>query len=252
MARVTIEDRFRTGKVYTIRQAAVLGGVSPGTVRNWLWGSRPHSPDSEEEEPRTQPAFGTPLALSPYEVEPVFGSRPRTSEIAMVSFLELSEVIVVAKFRQRKIKLQRIRDAYEFARSEWELEYPFAHLNLKSLGGHLLARFEDQRPGNGTGHLVVLSSPGQYVLPQLVQEELAHFDYSDEDKFAARWHPYGRDLPVVVDPRFAGGKPTIKGRGITVEMLYRRWTIGRESFKSIARDFHLKAADVEAVLQRVA
>ena len=229
MANVTaILDRFRTGKAYTIGQAANLAGVSQGTVRNWLWGATT--------------AYG-------YEMAPVFGSKAKPVEVAQVSFLELSELIVAARFRKHHIKLQRIRAAHNYARDEWHLEYPFAHLNLTSVGGHILRRFEEDNPHRGAS-FVVLSSPEQYVLPGLVQDELNRFDYGD-DQFAERWHPYGREIPVVVDPRFAGGRPAIKGRGISVEILHRRWRAG-ESFRSIAHDFRLSQKDVEAVLQQVA
>ncbi len=224
----SIDDPFRIGKAYTIRAAANLAEVSPGTVRNWLYGT------------------------TTGDMKAVFGRKSRSSEdAAMVSFLELAEIIVVARFRRLRLKLQRIRDAHDYARGKYELTFPFAHLELRSIGGHILHEFEESQPGRGP-HFVVLSAPGQYVLPGIVQDELQRFDYSDEDKLATRWYPYGRDLPVVVDPRFAGGQPTIAGRGVTVEMLKKRWKEGRESFHSIARDFRLKAPMVEAVLQRVA
>jgi uncharacterized protein (DUF433 family) len=223
------EDQFRTGKVYTIRQAAHLAGVSQGTVRNWLFGSTPKRG---------------------YSMEPVFGDKERTSEAARVSFLELSELVIAARFRRLNIRLQRIRLAHEFARKEWKVPYPFAHFELTSIGGHILRKFEEQAPSEGP-RFVVLSSPDQVVLPDLVIDETENFDYSPIDKFAERWHLFGRGIPVVVDPRFAGGEPTIEGRGVRVEILRRRWKAG-ESFADIARDFRLKPVEVEAVLQKVA
>jgi len=229
MAIISIDDRFRTGKVYTIRQAADLASVSPGTVRNWLYGT---------------------TTTEGYEMSPIFGDKKGgIEETARVSFLELAELIVVARFRKVRIKLQRIRDAHSFARREWDLAYPFAHLNLTSIGGHVLREFQEEVPGQG--RFVVLSAPNQYVLPGIVENELERFDYSDADRFVTRWHPYGRDIPVVVDPHYGGGKPTIAGRGVSVEILCRRWKAG-ESFASIARDFRLRPPEVEAVLQRVA
>lgn len=226
---VTIEDRFRIGKSYTIRQAAVLAGVSPGTVRNWLYG--------------TSPPNG-------YEMEAVFGGKERRKdEIARVSFLELTELVIAARYRKLRIKLERIRSAHNYAKNEWELSHPFAHLNLTSIGGHILARFEAESPGEG--HFVVLSSHEQYVLPDIIEGELNRFDYSDEDNFAERWYPHGRDVPIVVDPHYAGGKPTIAKRGVTVEIVHKRWKAG-EGVAYIAQDFRLTRADVEAVLQHVA
>ena len=36
---ITIDDRFRIGKAYTVREAAKLAKVAQDTVRNWLYGS---------------------------------------------------------------------------------------------------------------------------------------------------------------------------------------------------------------------
>ena len=227
----TIDDPFRVGKAYTFREAAKLAGVSTGTVRNWLYGTT--TPDG-------------------YEMQPVFEAKRQSQhEIARVSFLELSELVVAARFRHRRIKLPRIRKAHEFDRAEWEMSHPFAHLDLASLGGHILARFEEKSPDPSQGHFVVLTSSGQQVLlPELVREELARFDYA-EDSFAERWHPYGRDVPVVVDPHYAGGRPTIAGSGVSVEIIHQRWKAG-EKVAYIALDFRLRRADVEAALQHVA
>lgn len=227
----TIEDSFRVGKAYTFREAAKLAGVSTGTVRNWLYG-----------------------AMTPegYEMQAVFGDKRKSHEdVARVSFLELSELVVAARFRARRVKLERVREAHKFARTEWEMSHPFAHLDLASLGGHILARFEEESPSPTQGRLVVLTSPGQKVLlPELVQEELRRFDYAD-DNFAERWYPYGRDVPVVVDPHYGGGTPTIAGSGVSVEIVHKRWKAG-EKVAFIALDFRLRRADVEAALQHVA
>lgn len=228
---LTIDDRFRTGKAYTVRQAADLAGVSPGTVRNWLYGSS---------------------APSGYEMEPIFGTAKakRPEQIARLSFLELSELIVAARFRKLRIKLPRIRAGHDYAKSRWGLEFPFAHLKLTSVGGHILREFEEADPAPG-GRFVVLSSPNQYVLPGIIKNELEQFDYSEEDSFAERWYPFGRDVPAVLDPRFAGGKLTIRGRGVSVDIVSKRWRAG-EKVASIASDFKLSPPDIEAVLQHVA
>jgi uncharacterized protein (DUF433 family) len=222
----SITDPFRVGKAYTVKQAASHAGVSHQTVRDWLFGNESRG----------------------YLRKAVFGEREKPDDAPVeVSFLELSELVVVSKWRKLKLKLERIRDAHEFARSEWGVPYPFATLNLQTLGGHVLGRYQESVPGQ---KLVVLTSPGQYVLPDIVEEELHHFDYSETDKFAIRWWPYGKDIPVVVDPRFAGGQPTVVDRGVTIEILKRRWN-AKESLHSIAREYRLKPPVVEAILQRI-
>jgi len=240
-----LNDPFRIGKVFTIAQTANLVKVSQKTVRNWLYGI------SATPIPKAKAEFGTPNPKIPYEMTPVLGeAKPKVpDEVARVSFLELSELIVVAQFREHGIKLPRIQKAHAYARQQWHLSHPFAHYNLTTLGGHILREFEEREPG--PGRFVVLSSPGQYVLPVFVEEVLSEFDYSAKDNSAERWHLYGREIPAVIDPRFGGGKPTIEGRGVSVEILVKRWR-AHEPIRSIAKDFRLAQANVEAVLQRVA
>jgi uncharacterized protein (DUF433 family) len=223
-------DRFRVGKTYTAAQAARLAGVTPGTIRNWMLG----------------------YAHAGYEMYPVLGQgRRRDGKIFTVSFLELAELIVVSRYRKWGIDLPEIRGAHAVLREEWRVSYPFATINMATAGGRLLARYQEDHPS--AGQFVVLTKPEQYVLPGIVQEEVERldFDKAPADPFAFRWHPFGRDLPVVVDPRFAGGKMTIEGRGVTVEALMRRHDAG-EKFADIADDYDLKEPLVRAVLQRVA
>ena len=70
-----------------------------------------------------------------------------------------------------------------------------------------------------------------------------------DDQMASRWFPAGRDVPVVIDPRFAGGRPTIAGRGVTVDGIYRRFTMGHEKQIAIARDLEITVGDVEEAIR---
>lgn len=226
----TPTDRFRIGKAYTAAQAARLSGVTPGTIRNWMLGYQ-----NDE-----------------YEMAPVLGPKSRSADEAFsVSFLELAELIIVAKYRKLRMELAEIRGAHGVLSDEWKVAYPFATLQMVTLGGRILARYQADHPS--AGDLVVLTNPAQGVLPGIVQDELERFDFdkAPEDPFAFRWHPFGRDIPIVVDPRFAGGKMTILGRGITIEALKRRKAAG-ESDESIAEGYDLKVPLVRAVLKRVA
>jgi uncharacterized protein (DUF433 family) len=216
-----LQDDFRTGKAYTIPQASRLAGISPGTARRWLVvvGGRN---DDEARDP----------AL-------------------MLSFLELIELVVVARFRAppKPVKLERIAQAHAFARQEFDLPYPFASLKLLKLGGHVLHKF-DEATGARQSEWMALDMGGHYTLPGLVQTELEQ-NVEYPDRFAGVWYPHGRDVPVIVDPHIAAGRPTIKGRGITVETLRRRWFAG-ETFKALARDYGLPPEMVEKAVQAAA
>jgi uncharacterized protein (DUF433 family) len=219
-------DRFRVGKAYTLAQAAALAETSPQNVRRWIYG----------------------YSAPGHKMQPVFGDKSAPDVVAVVSFLELIEIAVVAAFRANRVSLQRLRDAHEYAREAFGLEYPFASLNLREQGGHVLHEFEEQQPG---ARLVVLDMQGQFVLPQTVHAKVIEFDFDEKDRLASRWFPFGRQVPVVIDPHFAAGIPVVKGTRVSVDTVTRRWKSG-ETISSIATDLELEQGDVEHILQRAA
>ena len=158
------QNGWRTAPIYTIAEAAHLAHVSSITVRRWLFG------------------YQTPGRQMP----PVFGEQGRAP---LVSFLQLAEIVIASGFRRRHVTLERIRQAHEFAKTEWSLDYPFAALKLEPLGGHVLRRFEERERG---ASLLVLDTPEQWTLPGLVIETIHNFDY--ELDLAARWFPIGQNL----------------------------------------------------------
>ena len=220
-------DLFRTGKVYTSTEAAKLTRTSSANVRRWLLGY--------------QDTTG--------KMRPVFGEKDKGVGPLEVSFLELAEIIVVLGFRQRGVLLKELRGAHRRLSERLEVEYPFASTTLAEQGGKVLAEYESE-----LGHEPRLAIPNmsdQFVLPGVVQARLMLFDFHNEDGLAIRWFPYGKDVPIVVDPEFGGGKPTVQGRGLTTDIIVRRHDFG-ESVDSIADDFQLERSKVEIVLQYAA
>jgi len=224
-------DPFRTGKAYTATQAARLADTSPQNVARWL---------------RGYTALG-------HQMAPVFGRRP-SGAARTISFLELTEIIVVAKFRRpdphgkRRASLETLRRAHDYARHAFRLEYPFASLNLKIEGGHILHDFDLANPDEA---MIALDMDGQWVLPLPVQKELELFDFNPDDHLAQRWFPLGRDGHIVVDPHIAAGRPTIAGTGVTVDVLRKRF-LSNESIEAIAEDFEIGVTDVEQALRYAA
>lgn len=219
------EDRvngWRTRPLYTITEASRLAEVSPNTVRRWLEGY-------ETQVSKMPPVFGEPTV--------------KTEKPIVVSFLQLAEVVVVSKFRTRRVTLRRVREAHRFARDNWEIDYPFARLSLATDGIHVLRRYEEVVPG---ASLLVMDAGGQWTLPGYVAEAIQAFDFVDD--LAAKWFPVGKDIPIVIDPQFSAGMPTIPSRRVTIQALYKRWTSGH-SIKFIAEDLQLRSAIVESALR---
>jgi uncharacterized protein (DUF433 family) len=213
---------WRTRPMYTFSEAAHLAGVSSATVRRWMFG------------------YESPTG----QMRPVFGPRDKAKEQgATVSFLQLAEIVVVGQFRHRRVKLERLRRAHSFARERFSLEYPFASLHLKTDGVHVLHEFQESEPGTS---LLVLDQSGQLTLPGYVIEVIESFDF--EKDLAARWFPLGKEVPIVIDPRYGAGRPTIPNRRLTIETIRKRWLAG-QSFQFIAEDFDLEPVVVEDALR---
>jgi uncharacterized protein (DUF433 family) len=222
-------DLFRTGKAYTITEAARLAGTNYQNVRRWLLG----------------------YEAPGHRKEPVFGEKPTGRERPMLSFLELVEVAVAAEFRRPNgekspVPLDRIRRAHAYARRELGLPYPFASLPIRSEGGHILHDFVVQEPGPGT---LVLSLNGQWTLPIPVQAELENVTFGDE--WATEWHPFGRQVPIVVNPRIAAGSPVIAGSGVTIRTVRDRFDAG-DDIDYLAADYNITPHDIQQAIRHAA
>lgn len=221
-ATIETSNLWRTRPVYTIAQTAKLADVHPITVRRWLYG----------------------VDNASTKMRPVFGIKDKTKEYAAeVSFLQLAEIVVVSRFRQRKLKLDTLRQAHTYACKELNLEYPFAWLHLKTDGVHVFCDFEKEHPD---AKLLTLDKKGQLTLPGNILKALELFDY--EEEFASRWYPIGRNVPIVIDPRYSAGLPTIPYRRLPVASIYNRWKSG-EKINFIASDYALDRKLVETTLQ---
>ena len=215
-------DGWRTESMYTFGEAARLTRVSATTVRNWLLG----------------------YTVRGREVPPLFPS----SNGAMVSFLQMIEVMVAGRFRRstlrRRVSFRTVREAHVNARELMGIEYPFAHMKLDAMGGHVVRFLEI---GPDASH-PALDSPGQWTLPGLLRETIDQLEYDDDHALAARWFPIGKTVPIVVDPKVSTGLPVIEGRGVTVQAIRNRFNSGMK-IDFIAKDFDMDRDLVETALQ---
>ncbi len=199
-----------TTPLYTVPEAAHLARVSSTTVRNWLYGTE----DREA-------LFQAPRA-------------------PMVSFLQLIEIVVAANFRKsERVSLARVRTAYMNAREDLHLQFPFAYEQLEVVGGHIVRILHAQA---ATESYRAMDEPSQWTLPGLVASVKRQIRY--EHELAAQWYPAGAEVPIVIDPRITSGLPTILGRGVTVQIVRKRFLAGQD-MDFIAQDFEIDKNVVE-------
>lgn len=199
---------------YTYADAGRYARLPAQSVRNWF---------------RGQSAPG-------HTMRPVFGEVPDYG----LSYMQLVEVAFVAAMRARKLKLQVMRTAYDYVRRHMGIEYPFAQERFLTDGIDLFLDALDN-----PNHLVSVSRPGQRAWREALERSTANFDYINH--VALRWHPRGRDLSILIDPRISFGRPVIEGTGIPTTVIYERRQAG-EDLDFIAEDFGLTREQVKDAL----
>lgn len=188
---------------YTVKAAADLSSTKLATVSYWLRHSR----------------SGGPLIPE----RPVYWN---------LSWYQLVEVAFVATMRSFGVSLQRIRRAREWLAHEYDVEYPFALLRLRTEGSHILMEADS---ASGQPLLVVADDHGQIAWERILSERYEQFDY--EHDLALTWYPRGRRSPVSVDPRIAYGLPAVGG--VPTRAIYQRFAAG-EALDDLSEDYGLQ------------
>jgi uncharacterized protein (DUF433 family) len=201
---------------YTTVEAARFAETKPRTVAYWHYGT------------------GT-------RVGPALTGKKR---YAPLSYLQLVEVAFVASFRQRGVPLQRIRKARDYVAKVFGAEFPFAQYEFKAEGPHILMdaasvdpEFED---------FIVADEDGQMAWERIVLERFDQFDY--EDDLALRWHPRGRNVPIIIDPRISFGAPIVERTGTPTWVIRGRFEAG-ETAEEIEADFGVLEDDLRYALE---
>ena len=203
----TLQRPIVTSTTYTTHEVAELAGVSARTVSYWFRGRRGSG------------------------IEPLFELTdqwdPRTMRL---SFLNLCEAMVVADFRRHGASLQRLRLAREFSKQQIGSDYPFATEQFKLAAGQILTEFSEQHPSNRRQDTLVDcgGENRQAVLPSCCSSTLERIDYTDMLGVctAYRYHPYGREVPLVIEPGFGSGRLTVVDSSLLAESVWWRIEAG--------------------------
>ena len=154
-----------------------------------------------------------------------------------LSYLQLVELAFVASCKAEGMSLADIRTARAYFAGAYKTRHPFATLALKTDGVDLAI-------DAGAGQLLIGNKSGQFAWKAIIGRRFKQFDY--EDGLAARWHPEGKDSPVVIDPRIRFGAPQVAG--VPTWLLKDRWVAG-EPIDEITDDLSLEVDTVNAALR---
>jgi uncharacterized protein (DUF433 family) len=148
-----------------------------------------------------------------------------------VSFYSLVELFTLAHLRGLGVSLKILRQARAELADRFETAHPFALEGLLTDRRKLLMDL-------GEKALLELGSGGQTSFEQVIAPFCLRLDFDSTTRMASRYHPIGKDKPIVVDPTRAFGRPTIVGTSIVTENL-AALIRGGEQIDDVAGDFGL-------------
>jgi uncharacterized protein (DUF433 family) len=223
-----IAERAREPR-YTLPEGASFIDRPTSTVRRWSLGNA-----------RTR------KGVTRWD-EPLIQVDGASGDLIILSFLNLLELRFLGSYR-RRVPLQAIRRALDYAAQELGEERPLLTAEFKVHGKSLFLRFAEQ---TDDAYLVNASERGQLAWPAALDEFIQAVDY--EQNSAVRWWPLGRGRPVIIDTRLNGGLPSTAETGVRTGAIAVHRREGLE-VAEIAEDVGARTREVEAALyfERVA
>jgi len=210
------QDNPLSSGVYTLPDAARLLGVPLSRLRSWVRGTA--RGDSRH------------LPVGP------FASRSEKRD-RHVDFFTLIELYTVAHLRDAGLSMRTLRHCREELATRFSTPYPFALKGLLTDGRRLLKEL-------GEDALLELGTGGQSAMQSVLEPFCQRIDFDAASQLAARFFPLGRDVPVVVSPTHAFGRPVIAGTNLATETI-ASLIRGGESIDDIAREYEIPRESIK-------
>jgi len=214
--------------LYEAAEVARLLHLTPSRVRRWLFGYE--FKVGKERRARAQ--------------RPVVHRGTERSRHA--SFLDLIDLLGAKAFLDEGLSLQKIRKAFDEAEALLNHDHPFARRRFFASGGRIYLEMPsapDARP------LLELLSGGQWAIGEVIRSAGKQIDFDPETDLALSWWPLGRDVRVVLDPRFAFGAPTVAGRGVKTTNVYDSFLAEGRKIDRVVRWMHLEPEEVRSAVR---
>ncbi len=205
--------------LYTVPMAARLVAESQAKVRSWIDGN----PNSD-----ARPIIQR--QLPPINGRTVFG------------FLDLIEARFIRHFDRLGLSPQSIRHVADKLRARHDTDHPFAtNKRFRTDGQAIIMETVTDAERR---HLNLMNDNfemGEIIEPSLFKSIL----YADD--LAYRWTPV-EELPrIVLDPRFAFGRPVVQGGWVPTETLFDAFE-ELKAVEEVAADFELDRDAVEQAI----
>ncbi len=166
-------------------------------------------------------------------------------EDSRLSFSNLVEAYVLNVLRkQYQVKMPEVRTALLQASEYYGIPRFLLSEKLRVTHGNVFL--------DDLGKLINVGKGGQEGMPEILSAYLERIEYPRG--FAETLAPLTRDDPkeapriILIDPKVAFGRPTVKSKGIRTAAISERFQVG-ESVDEIAEDYDLSQGEVEEAIR---
>lgn len=211
--------------LYTAAEASRLLDLPPAKVRRWLGG---YDYVHRGEKHRADPLW--PLQL------------PKLDGQLGLGFLDLMQLLLVARFIREGVSLQAMRLALARAAEVLGQQHPFAAASFRTDGRRIFLEIADQTNEPKIYDL----ARRQYAFQRLVEPSFKDVDF--EADVMARWWPMGHRRLVVLDPQRSFGAPIAAVSGIPTATL-ADVAQGEGSSQAVTRWFPVPEREVRDAIE---
>jgi len=212
--------------IYTLTTASKILGLSPHKMRRWVKG---YTYVKNMEYYSKKPLF-----------EPEFEYNP---DDAIISFLDLIELLFIANFIKRGISIQKIRKATIVASELLNTSHPFAIRKMYTDGKSIFAQIAQKE--NISSLLDLINR--QYQLEKIVEPSLYECIDFDNLDLAKKWWPMGRNNDIVLDPSRNLGQPIVNKYNVKTELIYELYK-NNHSINEISKWYELDKNSIEMAI----
>ena len=204
--------------VYGVGQASALLGMRHDKVRGWLDG----------------------YERSGVKYPPVIREVSTGSDV--VTWGEFVELGYLREYRRARVSLQHIRPVIQRLRAELGVLYPLAHSRPWVYERQLVLRIQEEARLDSSLAIIIRSGQ-ELMLAPAVESYLLKVEFTDD--VVARLRPAGKTSPVIIDPEFSFGRPSV--RGVATERIAELYRRG-DSPDFLAEAYELPLADINAAI----
>jgi uncharacterized protein (DUF433 family) len=169
---------------------------------------------------------------------------PKINGQTVFGFLDLIEARFVKHFRDLGLSPQAIRKFADKLRARHHTDHPFAMNKAFRTDGKVI--FMETVESEEDKRILNLLNDNFEMGPVIERSLFDSILYADD--LAYRWHPSDQEKLVVLDPKYAFGRPAIEGIWIPTDTLAAA-VEAEGDMDAVAEDFEI---DEEAVAQAVA